>query len=148
MNPARLAADAQALLGPVGGPVVIVAPRAPRLATALAAIVPRAHDGDVPAAALVALLGMPVDVGARQTILAALGRRLPPDGFLVLLDHNQPRTWRGRLMGIAGLAFRGLGPARARYPAARELAALGFRVERLRLACAERVQLVLARRGA
>jgi hypothetical protein len=41
---------------------------------------------------------------------------------------------------------RGLRPSRARYPAARELAALGFAVERLRLACGERVQLVVARR--
>jgi len=65
---------------------------------------------------------------------------------VVLLDHGQPRALWRRVVGAAVLALRGLGPARARYPAARELAALGFAVERMCLACGERVQIVLARR--
>ena len=77
MRPARLAARAVALLGPLAGPVLVTCPWAPRLA-------------------------------------AALALRLPP--------------------------------ARARYPAARELGALGLAVERLWLDGGERVQLVRARR--
>jgi hypothetical protein len=64
----------------------------------------------------------------------------------VLVDHNQPRRLWRRLIGIATLAASGFAPARARYPAARELAVLGFLIERLRLACGERVQIVAARR--
>jgi hypothetical protein len=55
-------------------------------------------------------------------------------------------VWLRRLAAHAALAARGLGTARARCPAARELAALGFAIERLRLAAGERVQLVAARR--
>jgi len=64
----------------------------------------------------------------------------------VLVDHNQPRVLWRRGLGILALAAARCAPSRARYPAARELAALGFAVERLRLACGERVQLVLFRR--
>ena len=66
--------------------------------------------------------------------------------MLLRSDHNQPRVLWRRGLGIVVLAAARFPPSRARYPAARELAALGFAVERLRLACGERVQLVLARR--
>jgi hypothetical protein len=67
-------------------------------------------------------------------------------GALVVVDHNQPRACWRRVVGTALLAARGIPPARARHPVAREVAAHGFAVERLRLAAGERVQLVLARR--
>jgi len=133
---ARLAAHAVRLLGPVEGPVAVAAPR--RLAAA--------RDGEVPAAAVVAFLGSPPRPAERQALLAALRNRLPAGAPLVLLDHSQPRALWRRAVGILVLAARGLAPSRARYPAARELAAIGFAVERLRLACGERVQMVVARR--
>jgi hypothetical protein len=141
---AGLAARAVELLGPVAGPVAIICP--PRLAAALAARLPPAADGEPPAGAVVVFLGVRARPAERQGLLRALQRRLRAGAPLLLLDHNQPRAaWR-RPLALALLARAGLGPARARYPAARELAALGFTVERLGLACGERVQLVLARR--
>jgi hypothetical protein len=96
-------------------------------------------------AAVVSFVGAPADPTARQTLLGGLRRALPPGGPLVLIDHNQPRRLVARVLGAVALLLRGLSPARARYPAARELAALGFTVERLRLAEGERVQLIGAR---
>jgi len=137
-------AHAVQLLGPVGGPVAVAAPR--RLRAELVSRVVAAGDGDAPAAAVVAFLGSRPDVASRQAVLAALRDRLPASAPLVLVDHGQPRALWRRAVGVVLLALHGLGPARARYPAARELAVLGFAVERLCLACGERVQLVLARR--
>ena len=146
MTPARLAARTLALLGPVAGPVAIVAPRPPGLAAALAAAVRVARDGEPPAAAVVGFLQTTACPGERQALLRSLQARLPAGAPLVLVDHNQPRAWWRRVLAAPHLAVSALGPARARYPAARELAALGFGVERLWLACGERVQLVAARR--
>lgn len=146
MRPARLAARARALLGPVAGPVAVVTPRAGRLAAALAARHAVASDGTPPAAGIVSFLGAPARPAERQTALSALAQRLPAGAPLVLVDHNQPRALWRRGLGILALAAARLTPSRARYPAARELAALGFTVERLRLACGERVQLVRATR--
>jgi hypothetical protein len=146
VSPAGLAARATALLGPPAGPVAVVAPGAARLAAALAARLRPAAGTDVPAAAVVAFLGQVARPAERQALLSALRRRLPPGAPLVLIDHNQPRArWR-RAVGWLRLGAARLPAARARYPAARELAALGFAVDRLRLTCGERVQLVLARR--
>jgi hypothetical protein len=148
VTPARLAARALELLGPVGGAVVVVAPAAAAVRDALSArlAVARDGDGDGAAAAVVVFLRAPARPHERQQVLGALRRRLGEGAPVVVVDHNQPRTaWRRALATLALLAS-GLGPARARYPAARELAALGFRVERLALASGERVQLVSARR--
>src|SRR5262249_48159828 len=124
-----------------------VGPHAARLAATLPPRTLRAGQEEPAAAAIVTFLGAAADPAARQTLLAGLRARLAADTPIVLIDHNQPRTWRRRVRGAVALAMRGLGPARARYPAARELAALGLEVVRLRLARGERVQLVLARRG-
>ncbi|TMA37683.1 MAG: hypothetical protein E6J75_05675 [Deltaproteobacteria bacterium] len=146
MSGARLAAHAVRLLGPVEGPVAIAVP--PRLGAHLGTHLSAAAEGDVPTAAVVAFLGSAPGPAKRQALLAALRNRLPVGAPIVLLDHSQPRApWR-RAIGALHLAARGLWPSRARYPAARELAALGFTVERLRLACGERAQLVVARRPA
>ena len=146
MRAARLAARALALLGPVSGPVAVVSPHSPGLAAALATRVRPVADGESPAAAVVVFLGAPARPADRQQVIRAVQTRLPADAVLVLVDHNQPRAWWRRVRGWTALAAAGLDPGRARYPAARELAALGFAVERLRLACGERVQLVAARR--
>ena len=146
MRAARLAADCSALLGPLSGPILLACPGAPRLAAALAARLAVAGDGESPRAAIVAFLGLAARPAERQQVLRATQTALPPGAPLLLVDHNQPRApWR-RVVAAVRLVVAGLGPARARYPAARELAALGLAVERLRLACGERVQLVEARR--
>jgi hypothetical protein len=142
-----LAARCLALLGPLGGPLAVVGPRAARVRAALPAQTPLAADGERAGAAIATFLGAGDGPATRQAILAGLRSRLPPGAPLVLLDHNQPRAWWRRGVGVVALALRGLPPARARYPAARELAALGLGVERLRLTRGERVQLVVARYG-
>jgi hypothetical protein len=146
VSAARLAAQCLALLGPVNGPVAVLGPRATRLRAALARELPAARDGDVPRGAVMVFLGAAVDPASRQSELRGLEHRLPVGAPLLLVDHNQPRALWRRVPAWVRLALGGIGPARARYPAARELATLGFAVERLRLARGERVQLVLARR--
>src|SRR5262249_11503975 len=132
VSAARLAARAVALLGPAAGPVAVVAPPARRLARAVARATPGAAGGGTPTAALAGLLGARLRPSDRQETRGAPQRRLPAGAPLVLVDHNQPRTaWR-RVLAALSLLVAGLGPSRARYPAARELAALGFAVERLR----------------
>jgi len=142
VSPARLAAQALELLGPVDGPVAVLGPDA--LVRAVAKLATVATDDG--AAAIVCFIGTPLDVLTRQAQLATLRARLVSGAPLVLVDHNQPRTWPRRFVAAACLVLRGLRPARARHPAARELQALGLRVERLRFAAGERLQLVLARR--
>jgi hypothetical protein len=146
VRPARLAAHCLALLDARAGPIAVAGPRADRLHAALAELVPVAGERDVPAAAVVAFLGAPAMPAERQAMLRALGARLECGAPLVLVDHNQPRSGWRRLVGMVTLAAAGLSPARARYPVARELAVIGFLVERLRLACGERIQLITARR--
>jgi hypothetical protein len=141
-----LAARCLALLGPPGGPLVVAGPSAARVAAALPPGTAVIADAERAGAAIASFLGAAVPPAARRATLVALRDRLPPGAPLVLLDHNQPRSWWRRALGVVALALRGLPPARARYPAARELAALGLDVERLRLAQGERVQLVVARR--
>jgi len=145
VSAARLAAHAVALLGTGAEPIAVVGPRAPRVVRALGERARLAADDEAAGAAVVVFLGTVAAPAERQQALRATQRRLPPGAPLLLVDHNQPRVaWR-RALALVTLAAAGLAPARARYPAARELAALGFAVERLRLACGERVQLVLAR---
>jgi hypothetical protein len=145
VSAARLAARCLALLGPVGGPVAVVAPAGSRLAAAVRSGVRAARDAEQPVGAVVVFLGAPAQPVERQSALRALARTLAPGAPLVLVDHNQPRTWWRRAVALPHLLLARLAAARARYPAARELAAIGFTIERLRLACGERVQLVLAR---
>jgi len=144
VTPARLAARALELLGPVDGPIAVVGPEA--LAHAVAACTPVTSDGGPTAGAVVSFVHAPADGVARRRSLVTLRERLAAGAPLALVDWNQPRTWGRRVVAVAYLAARGFGPARGRYPAARELAEIGFRIERLRLAAGERLQLVLARR--
>lgn len=162
MSRAALAAECRRLLGAVAGPVLVIARRPRAFASALAAPevsavvapTPRRGDWSLPpgtrpcGAAVVSFLGRAARPHERQTLLAGLRGLLPPGAPLVLLDHNRPRRWPRRALAALGLLAAGLPPRRARYPAARELQALGFPVVRLRLAAGERVQLVLALRPA
>jgi hypothetical protein len=138
---ARLAARCVELLGAIDGAVDLGAAGA--LAEALAGLVRRAGDGRPAAAAVCDFRDERDDPVAR---LAALASRLPVAAPIVVVDHNQPRDWWRRGVANLLLAARGIPPARARRPVAREVAAHGFVVERLRLAAGERLQLVLARR--
>jgi hypothetical protein len=138
---ARLAARCVELLGAVEGPVDLGAAGA--LATPLAARLRAARDGEPAAAAVCDFRAVR---GDRPRRLDAVAARLRSGAVLVVVDHNQPRAWWRRAIAAALLALRGLPPARARHPVAREAAAHGFAIERLRLAAGERVQLVLARR--
>jgi hypothetical protein len=104
--------------------------------------------GEPAAAALVSFVGARTPAEIRRRTLDAVRGRLVDEAPLVLVDHNQPRQWWRRPLAALLLLGRGLPPARGRYPAARELDAAGFRVESLRLAAGERLQLVLARREA
>jgi hypothetical protein len=136
----RLVTQATALLGD-GGPIVVEPPAwAARVAATRAVAAPT----DAATGALVSFLGARLDAAARTARLDALAARLPSGAPLVVVDHNQPRTWAGRLVGTLVLAVRGFAPARARHPVAREVDAHGFAVERLSLARGERVQLVRA----
>jgi hypothetical protein len=139
-----LAARCLALLGPFEGPLAIVGPGATRLRAALPDGV-ASVAAERPAAALVSFLGATAAPAARQALLVELRGRLPPGAPLLVVDHNQPRQWWRRGLGVVALLTHRLPPARARYPAAREMAALGLEVERLRLARGERIQLVAAR---
>jgi hypothetical protein len=145
---AALAARCLDLLGPVPGPLVVAGPPGDALVAALAARAPVAGDGDRAAAGVCSFLGERADPGARAARLATLAARLPSGAPLVVVDHNQPRApWR-RLAAAVALALDGLPPSRARHPTAREARDAGFTIERLRFAAGERLQLVVARRGA
>ncbi len=85
----------------------------------------------------------------RVAVLAEARRVLRADGILVVVDHNRPRTWWGRLRNAVWCALRGVDPLhRPAYPVAREVLAAGFDDVALRLACAEKIQLVRGRRVA
>jgi len=162
---AALAARCLELLGRVEGAIAVRELRAGRLGALIAALAGEANPagrgadtgdpggrragvedpGRGAGAAVVSFLGAAIGPGERQAMLAALRARLAPGAPLLLVDHNQPRRWLPRALATAFLLARGLRPGRARYPVARETQALGFVVERLRLAAGERVQLVLAR---
>jgi hypothetical protein len=141
---ARLAARCVELLGPVEGPVAVVAP--PPLVEALAARVPIANGDQAATGAVCVFLDGPIDPSLRVATLDALAGRLPATAPLVVVDHNQPRQVLRRMVAAVSLALHGQGPARARYPVAREVQDRGFMVERLCFDPGERVQLVLARR--
>jgi hypothetical protein len=148
LSGAHVATTCAALLADVDGAVRVDGPGRAPLARRLAALVRLAPGAAPAAAAVVSFLGARADATARAALLDAVRDALPAGAPLVVVDHNQPRTWARRLLGAALLAAHGLPPARARHPTARELLGRGFVVERLRLASGERVQVVRARRAA
>jgi hypothetical protein len=127
--------------------VAVVAPGGNRLAHALTARLGSPPADDALAAAVVVFTGQRGDPATRQPVLARARDRLAAGGTLVVVDHNQPRFVARRALATVLLCARGLRPARARYPVAREVAALGLVIHRLELACGERMQIVVARRG-
>jgi SAM-dependent methyltransferase len=84
----------------------------------------------------------------RVEVLAEARRVLRSDGVLIVVDHNRPRTWWRRLRNTIWCLRQGVDPLRRpTYPVAREVLAAGFEDVALRLACAERIQLVRGRRA-
>jgi SAM-dependent methyltransferase len=84
----------------------------------------------------------------RVEVLAEAGRVLRCDGVLIVVDHNRPRTWWRRLRNAIWCLRQGVDPLRRpTYPVAREVLAAGFEDVALRLACAEKIQLVRGRRA-
>jgi hypothetical protein len=126
--------------------VVLSCPAAAGVAAALARAAIRVADHEPARAGVIVLLGTPADPAYRQRLVADTLRRLPASAPVVVVDHSQPRRTWPRLRAFAALLARGLPPSRGRYPAARELQALGLQVDRLELATAEAVQLILAHR--
>jgi SAM-dependent methyltransferase len=103
-------------------------------------------DGDL-ALAVVWLLGVR-GTGGRRLLLEEIHRALCPGGELIVIDHNRPRRKSARLVNVVWCIVAGVHPwVRPAYPVAREIQAHGFDVISLRLACAERVQIVRARRA-
>lgn len=112
----------------------------------------RAEGAPVAEASLGALvLWLAASAPAPQTrpaMLAEARRVLRPGGVLIVVDHNRPRTWWRRLRNAMWCALHGIDPVRRpAYPVAREVLAAGFADVALRLACAERIQIVRARRA-
>jgi len=99
---------------------------------------------------LVSFVGDASLPATRGALLAELWRVVAPDGTLVLVDHNRPRRLPAALVATMlpprppsarpAAAWR-----RLAYPTAREAHAVGFIVDRLRLAADERVQVVWTR---
>jgi hypothetical protein len=145
VTPARLAARCLELLGPVDGPIAVVGAR--RLRSAIAARVSVADDGMAATGAVCAFVGLSADPAARRACLNLLTERLSSGAPVVLVDHNRPRRVAAQLVGVLALLARGRAPSRAAYPAARELRAEGFVIDRLRLAAGERIQLIRAHRA-
>ena len=84
----------------------------------------------------------------RAEVLAEARRVLRSDGVLIVVDHNRPRTWWRRLRNAIWCVRQGVDPLRRpAYPVAREVLAAGFEDVALRLACAEKIQLVRGRRA-
>jgi hypothetical protein len=88
---------------------------------------------------------------ACSAALARAEASLAAEGTLVVVDHNRPRRLAAALTAVLrSPGVPGATPAtrwrRLAHPTARAVQAAGFRVERLRLAAGERVQVVFARR--
>ena len=102
-------------------------------------------------AVTVSFVGQPASADARRSALADAVRALAADETLVVVDHNRPRSHLAALAALVRAPWiPGIAPAarwrRQGHWTARELQDAGFRVERLRLAAGERVQVVFARR--
>ena len=149
MTAGGIRVEVLALLEDAAGPVLVVGRDAGRWQAVLCAAGRMvAGPTDAATAALVTFTGERGDPDARRRRLAHVRERLGPGAPLLVIDHNQPRQWWWRPIAAVQLAARGMAPGRGRYPSAREVDAAGFRVQRLRLAAGERLQLVLALREA
>jgi SAM-dependent methyltransferase len=87
----------------------------------------------------------------RAAFVTDVARVVAPGGVVVAIDHNRPRRLAAALLAILApprppLLWPAAAWRRLAHPTARELRAAGFAVERLSLACRERVQVVVARR--
>lgn len=96
-------------------------------------------------------VGRAIGADERSRVLSALAAASSAGDTLVVVDHNRPRRLVAAVAAVLGPpAVPGGSPAarwrRLAGATARALEASGFRVERLRLAAGERVQVVIATR--
>jgi SAM-dependent methyltransferase len=100
---------------------------------------------------VLSFLGDASEGDRRDLLLAEVVRIVAPAAHMIVVDHNRPRR---RAAALAAL-LRSPRPARVQplaawrrlaYPTAREVHAAGFTVDRLRLAAAERIQVIFAHR--
>ena len=99
---------------------------------------------------VLSLVGHTPPSADRIRMLGAIGGMLAPGSTLVVVDHNRPRRASAAVAAVLGAPrVPGASPAtrwrRLAYPTAREVQGAGFRVDRLRFAAGERLQLVFAR---
>lgn len=107
--------------------------------------------GPVEPPLVVNAVGHAIGADERARVLASLAAVFPEGGTLVVVDHNRPRRIGAAVAALVARPFvPGSSPAarwrRLADPAARMVQTAGFRVERLRLAVSERVQVVVATR--
>ena len=96
-------------------------------------------------------VGRAIGTDERLRVLTALAAGFSPGERFAVVDHNRPRRLIAAVAAVLGppaVPGRSLGARWRRLadPTARALQAAGFRVERLRLAAGERVQVVIATR--
>jgi len=101
---------------------------------------------------VLSMVGHAAPAAERTLVLARIGGVLAPEGTLVVVDHNRPRRSVAALRALLGAPrVPGASPAtrwrRLAHPTAREVQGAGFRVDRLRFAAGERLQIVIAKLG-
>lgn len=101
---------------------------------------------------VLSLVGYAAPDAERERLFAALATRIAPSRVLIVIDHNRPRRFAAALRALVGTPWLpGWSPAarwqRLAAPTARLVQAAGFRVEQLRLAADERIQIVAAIRA-
>lgn len=100
----------------------------------------------------VSLVGLDPAPDERQRVFASLATALSPGRVLIVADHNRPRRFVDALVAVVASPRVPGSTLRERWkrlgrPTAREVQGAGFRVEKLRLAAGERVQIVVAIRS-
>ncbi len=111
---------------------------------------PLPRSGAGLASLVLSFVGSSPPAAERVRLLAGARAALVTDGWLVVVDHNRPRRPLGAALALVlAPAVPGVSPRtrwrRLAYPTAREVHAAGYHVVGLRLAAAERVQIVIAR---
>lgn len=105
----------------------------------------------VAAATVVSLIGLDLAPEDRCRVFASLAAAGAPGTVLVVVDHNRPRSAAAALLALIAPPWLQSWSTARRWrrlaqPTAREVQSAGFRVDRLRLAAGERVQIVVASR--
>jgi len=99
---------------------------------------------------VLSMVGHAAPAAERTLVLVRIEGVLASEGTLVVVDHNRPRrSWAAFRALVGGPRAPGIWlPTRWRrlaHPTAREVQGAGFRVDRLRFAAGERLQIVIAK---